>query len=197
MLLCDVIVSWLVWSRLNSVQKYPGEFHKHVFERFCQTEPRLIERTEKKSGCGCRLMPGHSYSPTRQFARYERDWLRWLVTAGWNQRKFVEAPDVPAHKPAGWRVNPEQIGIQVVVESGQQRQADWLVAFLIRQGVMKKKASETCFAFEDSHSTTGNNDEKGTGSGWILCQEFVGKRCCMRAESEPGVRSPFRFILGT
>jgi signal transduction histidine kinase len=46
------------------------------------------------------------------------------------------------------------------------------------------------------HSTSGTNNDKGTGLGLILCKEFVEMHGGnMQIESEPGKGSNFKFTL--
>ena len=52
------------------------------------------------------------------------------------------------------------------------------------------------FKIDEVHSTTGTNNEKGTGLGLLLCKEFVeihGGN--IRIESEPGNGCEFKFTL--
>ena len=61
---------------------------------------------------------------------------------------------------------------------------------------IKKEATRKLFDMEESYSTPGTNDEKGTGLGLILCKEFVEKHGGeIRVESEPGKGSRFYFNI--
>ena len=61
----------------------------------------------------------------------------------------------------------------------------------IREEIMKK-----LFRIEESYSTSGTMNEKGTGLGLILCKEFVEKhKGTIRVESSQGNGSTFLFTL--
>jgi len=52
------------------------------------------------------------------------------------------------------------------------------------------------FRLEESSSTPGTNDEKGTGLGLILCKEFIEKNGGkINVITELGKGSTFRFTL--
>jgi len=61
---------------------------------------------------------------------------------------------------------------------------------------IKKEQLEQLFRIDQNQSTRGTQNEKGTGLGLILCEEFVkrhgGK---IWAESEPDKGSCFRFLI--
>jgi signal transduction histidine kinase len=58
------------------------------------------------------------------------------------------------------------------------------------------EAQRKLYKIHAFHSTTGTNNEKGTGLGLILCREFVEMHGGnIRIESEPGKGSKFKFTL--
>lgn len=61
---------------------------------------------------------------------------------------------------------------------------------------ISKNRIEKLFRIDESYSTTGTNNEKGTGLGLILCKEFVEKhQGKIWAESEEGIGSTFYFTI--
>ncbi|MGE5394129.1 MAG: PAS domain S-box protein [Candidatus Saccharibacteria bacterium] len=61
---------------------------------------------------------------------------------------------------------------------------------------IKPEAMNKLFVIEQSYSTIGTNDEKGTGLGLILCKEFIEKHGgTIWAESELGKGSKFHFTI--
>ena len=62
-------------------------------------------------------------------------------------------------------------------------------------GISKERV-EKLFHIEESVSTTGTANEKGTGLGLILCKEFMEKHDGeLRVESEEGIGSTFYFTI--
>ena len=58
------------------------------------------------------------------------------------------------------------------------------------------EAQRRLYKIHSFHSTTGTNNEKGTGLGLILCREFIEMHGGnIRIESEPGKGSKFKFTL--
>lgn len=61
---------------------------------------------------------------------------------------------------------------------------------------MSQKTKDMLFKIDEFHSTTGTNDETGTGLGLLFCKNFIdfhgGK---IRVESEPDKGSKFKFTL--
>ncbi len=59
-----------------------------------------------------------------------------------------------------------------------------------------KEAQKRLFKIEALHSTTGTNNEHGSGFGLLLCKEFVELHGgTISVESEPGKGSKFKFTL--
>lgn len=71
------------------------------------------------------------------------------------------------------------------------------IIFIEDNGVgMSKDSCEKLFKVEESFSTPGTNNEKGTGLGLVLCHDFVKKHNGqIEVESEIGKGSVFRIIL--
>jgi PAS domain S-box-containing protein len=68
---------------------------------------------------------------------------------------------------------------------------------VIDNGVgMNEETLGKLFRIEESISTKGTDNERGTGLGLILCREFIEKHNGrIRAESEPGMGSVFTFTI--
>ena len=61
---------------------------------------------------------------------------------------------------------------------------------------IKKEDLPKLFRIDESFSTPGTEDERGTGLGLLLCKEFVEKNGgTLSVKSEPGVGSEFRITL--
>ena len=61
---------------------------------------------------------------------------------------------------------------------------------------MAKSTVEKLFRIDQSYSSPGTSDEKGSGLGLILCKEFVEKHGgSIRVASEPGKGSEFSFTI--
>jgi Signal transduction histidine kinase len=61
---------------------------------------------------------------------------------------------------------------------------------------IKKETIDKLFRIEESNSTTGTQNEKGTGLGLLLCKEFILKhKGKIWVESEWGKGSKFHFTL--
>jgi PAS domain S-box-containing protein len=83
-----------------------------------------------------------------------------------------------------------------IVISVQQDQ-DQLLVMIADNGIgIKKEAMNKLFKMEESYSTPGTLDEKGTGLGLIMCKEFIEKHGGeIRVDSEPGKGSKFYFNI--
>ncbi|MFA5418642.1 MAG: PAS domain S-box protein, partial [Bacteroidales bacterium] len=84
----------------------------------------------------------------------------------------------------------------VVTVSGTKEQTE-LTSKVCDTGVgIDNNHLKKLFRIDENHSTLGTQDEKGTGLGLILCQEFVDKhKGTIWAESEPGKGSCFYFSI--
>ncbi|MHB9137844.1 MAG: PAS domain S-box protein [Victivallaceae bacterium] len=75
-------------------------------------------------------------------------------------------------------------------------QADALISVSDNGVGMTNDMVNNLFKLSSSTSTRGTNNEKGTGLGLLICQEFVQKHGGkIWAESEPGKGSSFKFTL--
>lgn len=83
-----------------------------------------------------------------------------------------------------------------IVVSMAQKNGEWLASVSDSGIGMTKEVTGKLFRIDESNSTPGTQNEKGTGLGLILCKEFVerhgGK---IWAESEPGIGSVFHFTI--
>ena len=90
-----------------------------------------------------------------------------------------------------------EIGIETKTNDNLENGDNFLNIYVKDSGVGMPQASiNKLFKIEESKSTLGTNNEKGTGLGLILCREFIemhnGK---IRVESEVGVGSTFWISL--
>ena len=85
-----------------------------------------------------------------------------------------------------------------IVVSSEQKQ-DELMVTVSDDGVgIEENAIESLFRIENNQSTTGTQNEEGTGFGLILCKEFLDKhRGKIWVESEPNHGSKFHFTIPT
>ena len=84
----------------------------------------------------------------------------------------------------------------VISINAEENETEHLIS-IIDSGVGIANANlEKLFQIDRSHSTSGTNDESGTGLGLILCKDFIdyhkGK---IWAESEVGVGTNMQFCL--
>ena len=78
-----------------------------------------------------------------------------------------------------------------------EQKPDELIVSISDNGVgINKESIDKLFRIEESLSTIGTQDEKGTGLGLLLCKEFILKHNGkIWVESEPGKGSRFFFTL--
>jgi signal transduction histidine kinase len=86
-------------------------------------------------------------------------------------------------------------GGEVTISAEQEN--DQLVVSVSDNGVgIKPEAIDKLFRIEESHSTIGTRNEKGTGLGLLLCKEFVEKHDGeLQVESEVSKGSIFKFTI--
>ncbi|MCG8702036.1 MAG: ATP-binding protein, partial [Bacteroidales bacterium] len=74
---------------------------------------------------------------------------------------------------------------------------DWVEISVSDTGLgMKQEDIDKLFRLDIHHSTSGTENEQGTGIGLILCKEFVEKhKGTIKIESELGVGSTFKFTV--
>ena len=83
-----------------------------------------------------------------------------------------------------------------IVISAEQTPDHWMVTVSDNGIGIKAEALEKLFHIDQSYSTVGTKNEKGTGLGLILCKEFVEKHGGkIGVESEPGKGSKFCFTI--
>lgn len=86
-------------------------------------------------------------------------------------------------------------GGQVVV-SAEQKEDNWLITVSDNGIGISKDGIKKLFRIEETISTAGTSNEKGTGLGLILCKEFIEKHSGkIWAESEFGRGSKFYFTI--
>lgn len=85
-----------------------------------------------------------------------------------------------------------------IVVSSEQKQDELMVTVSDDGDGIKENAIESLFRIENNQSTTGTQNEEGTGFGLILCKEFLDKhRGKIWVESEPNHGSKFHFTIPT
>jgi len=62
-----------------------------------------------------------------------------------------------------------------IVISAEKKQAEWMITLADNGVGIKKEAINKLFRIDQSYSTMGTQNEKGTGLGLLLCKEFVEK----------------------
>lgn len=80
---------------------------------------------------------------------------------------------------------------------GTERSGAWLNVRIADSGVgISEEDQAKLFRVDQYHTTTGTDQESGTGLGLLLCREFVEKHGGrIWVESEPGKGSVFRFTI--
>lgn len=77
-----------------------------------------------------------------------------------------------------------------------QNQSEWVISVQDNGIGIKKEAIDKLFRLDQSYSTVGTQNEKGTGLGLILCKEFVEKHGGrIWVESVPKQGSRFSFTI--
>ncbi len=83
-----------------------------------------------------------------------------------------------------------------IVISAEQKQDELMITVSDNGTGIKKESINKLFRIEESTSTTGTQNEKGTGLGLLLCKEFILKHNGrIWVESEWGKGSEFHFTL--
>jgi PAS domain S-box-containing protein len=62
-----------------------------------------------------------------------------------------------------------------IVISAEKKQAEWMVTVADNGVGIKKEVIDKLFRIDQSYSTLGTQNEKGTGLGLLLCKEFIEK----------------------
>ncbi len=83
-----------------------------------------------------------------------------------------------------------------IVISVEQKSNEYEIAVIDKGIGIKNESLGKLFHIEESYSTTGTQNEQGTGLGLILCKEFIEKhKGEIWVESEAGKGSAFRFKI--
>jgi len=83
-----------------------------------------------------------------------------------------------------------------IVISAEQKNTEVVVSVTDNGVGIKKENIGKLFLIEESYSTVGTRNEKGTGLGLMLCKEFIEKHeGNLWVESEEGKGSIFRFTI--
>lgn len=62
-----------------------------------------------------------------------------------------------------------------IVISAEKKQTEWMISIADNGVGIKKEAIDKLFRIDQTYSTIGTQNEKGTGLGLLLCKEFVEK----------------------
>ena len=62
-----------------------------------------------------------------------------------------------------------------IVISAEKKQTEWMITIADNGVGIKKEAIDKLFRIDESYSTMGTQNEKGTGLGLLLCKEFIEK----------------------
>ena len=84
-----------------------------------------------------------------------------------------------------------------IVISVKPKLKEWVITVSDNGVGIKKEAIEKLFRIDESHSTLGTEDEKGTGLGLLLCKEFVEKnngKIWIESEDEKGSKFYFSVL---
>lgn len=83
-----------------------------------------------------------------------------------------------------------------IIISAHQNQEEWVISISDNGTGIPPEALGKLFRIDQSYSTVGTENERGTGLGLILCQEFVEKHGGkIWVESEFGKGSKFSFSI--
>lgn len=83
-----------------------------------------------------------------------------------------------------------------IVISAKPKQKEWVITIADNGVGIKKETINKLFRIDQSYSTMGTQNEKGTGLGLLLCKEFIEKHNGrIWIESEEGQGSKFHFSV--
>lgn len=83
-----------------------------------------------------------------------------------------------------------------IVVSANPKQKEWVITIADNGVGIKEETIDKLFRIDQSYSTLGTQNEKGTGLGLLLCKEFVEKHNGrIWIESEEGKGSKFHFSV--